>query len=97
MAVNELFKWLKAWIRKDLERLSPADWFCRGHDLDFGYYDSEGFWRNRIKKGVYLWEPPPAAADAISEELRKARLKHTESSHFFYCTFIPSILVETAQ
>ena len=43
--------------------------------------DKQGFWRPKIKKGIYVWSPPPAAADACLEELRKARMKRKMSTH----------------
>jgi len=76
---------LKPWITEllgpDLEFLSPSDWFTRGHDHLPGYKDSQGFYRNRIKSGKFVWDLPPAAADAALEELRKARLKRRNSTH----------------
>ena len=76
---------LKAWLQEligpDLEILSPSDWFTRGHDHLPGYIDNQGFYRNRVKAGKFLWDLPPAAADAALEELRKARLKRRNSTH----------------
>ena len=36
-----------------------------------------------LRKGTYIWTPPPAAACVVLEELRKARHKRTESTHLF--------------
>jgi hypothetical protein len=38
-----------------------------------------------ISSGTFIWHPPPAAAGAALEELRKARLKRQESTHIFLC------------
>lgn len=76
-----LLTWLRNNMWSDLEPLTPEDWYERGHDLNGGYYDTKGFWRNNIKKGKYIWAPPPAAADACLEQLRIARLKRQNSFH----------------
>ena len=68
-----------------MEVLKPVDWFERGHNLDGGYYDSKGFWRHKERAEVFLWAPPPGAADVCLEELRKARLKRHSSTHIFVC------------
>jgi hypothetical protein len=41
------------------------------------------FWQHDIKPGQFVWIPPPAAADVALEELRKARIKRQDSTHFF--------------
>ena len=76
-----LLPWLKEVFGSALEVLSPNDWYCRGHDHQGGKVDEKGFFRLNIKPGLFLWHPPPAAADAAIEELRKARLKRRESTH----------------
>ena len=85
---------LKIWFEDvcgpKLEVLAPEQWFSRGHDHSGGCFDSPEhlsdnfkptFWRPNIKQGIYLWHPPPAAADAAIEEIRKARIKRTQSTH----------------
>ena len=76
-----LLPWLESTFGPDLEVLSPEDWYGRGHDHAGGYVDESGFYRLEIKSGTFLWHPPPAAADAAVEELRKARLKRRNSTH----------------
>jgi hypothetical protein len=67
----------------DVEILSPSQWFSRGHSYYGGYYDERGFWRLCIKPGKFVWAPPPGAADAEVEELRKALIKRRNSTHVF--------------
>jgi len=76
-----IIQWYHRTFGPNLEILSPSQWFTRGHDHDNGFYDEKGMFRLTIKYGTYLWEPPPAAADAALEELRKARLKRRQSTH----------------
>ena len=85
---------LEAWFKNvfgpKLEILTPEQWFSRGHDHAGGWFDSPeylsndckpSFWRLNTKQGTYLWHPPPAAADAAIGEIRKARIKRTQSTH----------------
>jgi hypothetical protein len=81
----QLEQWLLSWIGSDAEVLSPSDWFERGHDHDEGFYDKNGYWRIRHRKGTFIWVPPPAAAEVAVEELRKALIKRNESTHVFVC------------
>ena len=78
---SKLKPWLLDTFGSKLEILKPSDWFSRGHDHWGGYYDNQGFYRLNIKPGLFLWEPPPTAADAAIEEIRKARLKRRSSGH----------------
>jgi len=73
--------WLVETFGPSLEILKPKDWYSRGHDHSGGFMDDYGFFRLRIKPGLFLWHPPPAAADAALEEIRKARLKRRVSGH----------------
>ena len=69
----------------ELEVLAPQDWFVRGHDLLGGDYDEKKFWHHHTKPGIFLWHPPPAAAEVALEELRVARIKRQDSLHVFVC------------
>lgn len=84
-----LLPWIKSWIEiKDgpnLEVLKPEDWFIRGHDFEGGKVSAQGLYYPSYKKGIFLWEPPPGAADIACEEIRKARAKRTDSTHIFVC------------
>jgi hypothetical protein len=75
-----------------LEYLKPVDWFERGHDLNGGDWEltmpppnKERQWMPRYKKGRYVWSPPPGAAPAALEQLRKSRHKRQNSTHLFIC------------
>ena len=70
-----------------LEYLEPEDWFERGHDLNGGAWEltmpppnNERQWMPRYKKGRYIWSPPPGAAPAALEQLRKSRHKWQKST-----------------
>ena len=80
---SELKSWIVKVFGKKCEFLEPTDWFKRGHDHCGGYMDNNGHWRVKVKSGIFVWSPPPAAADAAIEELRKARLKRRKSTHIF--------------
>jgi hypothetical protein len=81
----KLVDWVRSCFQeKVFELIEPEDWFERGHDLlKGGSYDPQGFWRPVVKHGVFFWSPPPRAAEAAIEKLRKARIKHQDSFHVF--------------
>ena len=76
-----LMHWIKSWPVTNLEVLTPKQWYSRGHNHAGGYAESNTFWRLQIKRGTFLWDLPPSAADAALEELRKARIKRQKSTH----------------
>lgn len=91
----DLRRWVESWTcGDDLEWLNPEEWFTRGHNLvEVG---EEGPERNvdgmaipTYKSGKFVWTPAPAAAEACLEEIRKARHKHTNSTHLI---MIPRLL-----
>jgi hypothetical protein len=80
-----LAEWLKSWVGSDIEFLTPEGWYERGHDHDGGERDTSGFWRVKIRPGVFVWAPPPAAAEVAIEQLRRAVIKRQKSTHVFVC------------
>jgi len=77
----DLKSWLQSTSSKSVEFLSPEGWYTRGHDHIGHYKDEKGFTRLKMKKGIFVWSPPPAAAEVAIEDLRKARLKRRDSTH----------------
>ena len=86
-----LKSWLESWTGEDLEFLGPKDWFVRGHDIVEGEFEVnvDGFKWPTYRKGTFVWSPPPAAAESMLEELRKARHRRTTSTHLI---LIPRLL-----
>ena len=85
---SKLEGWIRSWCDNSKHRaevLEPEGWFDRGHDLSGGELNVDGMWMPVYKKGVFIWAPPPAAAEAALEQLRKARHKRQESAHIFVC------------
>ena len=78
---DKLETWVRKWSGMNTIFLSPSEWYTRGRDIVGGYYNKDKYWYPTIKKGTYVWSPPPAAADACLEELRKARMKRKDSLH----------------
>jgi hypothetical protein len=60
--------WVKSWASKTTKNLEPKDWFAGGHNCKGG--EVKSFWSKNILPGVYVWSPPPAAAEVALEELR---------------------------
>jgi len=84
-----LVNWINSIFGKRTEVLSPEGWYTRGHDHDGYFKDENGFMRVKIRKGTFVWSPPPAAAEVAIEELRKARLKRRDSTHI---VIIPKLM-----
>ena len=76
-----LLPWVRSWMGNELEVLTPEGWFERGHDFDGSQKNCDGYWMPGLRSGIYVWAPPPAAADTALEELRKARHKRQDSTH----------------
>ncbi len=85
-----LLSWIKSWAETPegckVELLSPEDWYARGHDYGMEKIRNvDGLEMVTYAKGTFVWAPPPGAALACLQQLRKARLKRTYSSHIFVC------------
>ena len=81
-----ILNWIKSWSCPDMISLEPIDWFQKGHDIEGWMQCPDGFSRPVLKDcRVYLWAPPPYAADIAIAEMRKARIKRQTSSHVFIC------------
>ena len=77
----KLIHWIREWTPSTAIFLTPKDWYIRGHDIIGWRKSSKGMYVPKIQSGVYIWTPPPAAADACLEEIRKARMKRKSSLH----------------
>ena len=91
---NTLKPWLKSFAGINAEFLSPEQWFTRGHDLDEANWEvnSDDMKLPTLKKGTFIWTPPPCAGEAAVEELRRARHKRQDSHHLF---IIPRLMEPT--
>ena len=77
--------WIRSWAPSDAVVLEPEDWFELGHDIRSWKPGPGGLKHPVVKPGTWIWAPPPAAADAALEEMRKARHKRQNSLHIFIC------------
>ena len=79
-----LVDWIRSWTGEpDLNPLPPEGWFEEGHGIEGGAKDANGVWipRHGEKGKTFLWASAPAVADAMLEELLKARHKRTDTFH----------------
>lgn len=79
-----LLDWIRSWTMQDgLMPLTPEEWFVEGHGICGGYKDRHGIWMPKHEPAgkLHLWAPPPAVADAMFEELLKARHKRNDTFH----------------
>jgi hypothetical protein len=82
---ESLLSWITSWTTQKLEVLAPEDWYELGHGIR-GWTqpnDDDLIARPMLRKGVFGWFPPPAAADVALEQLRMARIKRQDSTHVF--------------
>ena len=80
----ELLPWIRSWCgKRDLNPLTPEEWFVEGHGIVGGHLDKHGVWMpdHEPSGNIHLWAPQPAVADAVLEELLKARHKRTDTTH----------------
>jgi hypothetical protein len=79
--------WVHSWAPDpNLQPLTPAEWYTKGHGLEGGSVNSEGVWiPNEGSSQWFLWAPPPAAAATARQELGISRHKRTRLGHIFLC------------
>lgn len=82
---TKLLEWIRSWSSPDIVELSPIDWFQLGHDIIGWESGFDAIERPVLSNGMYLWSPPPFAADVALTELRKSRIKRQSSSHIVVC------------
>jgi hypothetical protein len=81
---EDLLPWIRSWCGKpDIEPLTPEEWFEAGHGIVGGKQDKHNVWIPEHERpgNTHLWAPAPAIADAVLEELLKARHKRTDTFH----------------
>jgi hypothetical protein len=87
-----LLDWVRSWTEIDtLEPLTPEGWFDEGHGITGGDLDNHGVWipNHCPANKLFLWAPPPAAADAALEELLVSRHKRTD---LFHVVLVPRLM-----
>jgi hypothetical protein len=82
--------WYSSWIpdTSQLHLLTPAKWFSVGHGIwswtpNLDHILAPSFYPADQK--VFLWAPPPAAAQVAMDQLSFARLKRPSLAHIFIC------------
>jgi len=85
-----IVNWCASWLQSNqsLHPLTPEDWFMRGHGITGWESNPDGIdvpIHNLDPTLVYLWHPPPAAADVAIEQLAFSQLKHPGLSQIFLC------------
>lgn len=82
--------WCLSWLppSSSLLPLRPEDWYGKGHGILGGTRNPDGLWVPTIanpKTHMFLWAPPPAAADVAVEQLGLSRHKRPDFLHIFIC------------
>lgn len=81
---SPLLNWIRSWyMDSSVSPLPPEGWFEEGHGITGGSPDKHGVWmpEHEPTGQTHLWAPPPSVADAVLEELLKARHKRTDTYH----------------
>ena len=91
---DNLKPWLESFAGTNTEFLSPEQWLTRGHNLDETNWEVnyDGMKLLMLKKGTFIWTPPPCAGEAAVEALRRAIHKRKDSHHIF---IIPRLMEPT--
>ena len=61
---------IQSWAPPNSLFLDSKDRFIQGHYITEYHKDKKGHWRPEHEAGVFIWTPPPAAADVCIEEIR---------------------------
>jgi hypothetical protein len=82
--------WCSSWIldTSQLHLLTPTEWFSVGHGIRSWTPNLDHIWAPSFypaDQNVFLWAPPPAAAQVAMEQLSFARLKRPSLAHIFIC------------
>lgn len=57
---DTLLPLILSWLEEDGCLLKPEDWFYKGQDIVLGgNYNNMGLWHPKIRKGKWIWTPPP--------------------------------------
>jgi hypothetical protein len=72
--VPKVEEWIRSWFTIEGGNLYPLRWMA-----------TDDWATNLIEKAVYVWVPPPAAADVAAEYMAKAIHKRPTSTHIFLC------------
>lgn len=84
---SSLLPWLQSWIpAQDIQPMSPEEWYTKGHGWISGTLNPDNIWMPIDSDATWLlWCPPPAAAQAVVNELSISRQKRTHINHVFLC------------
>ena len=81
-----LVAWIRSWTPTPGEVLTTDEWYDKGHGITGGFYNDEGIWiPNSTSSGLFIWDPPPAAARAAIDQLAISRHKRPSLAHVFIC------------
>jgi hypothetical protein len=92
----QLLSWLCSWIPYwGITPLAPMDWFVQGQGLDTGgtYIPGGGWDPNLSPYTWFLWDPAPAAAGTVVEQLGSFWHTRPHLNHVFLC---PRLFVYSA-
>jgi hypothetical protein len=78
-----LLDWIREWCpMRNINPLTPEQWYEKGHGLMGGTPGSAGLWfPGEIPDHWFLWDLAPATAPTALDEVLLSRLKRTHLSH----------------
>jgi hypothetical protein len=80
-----VLQWVQLWLlpSQSLHPLSPLEWFDLGHGITSWETTLDGLPSpvSSLSDTVFLWSPPPAAANIAVEQLSFSRLKRPHLPH----------------